>query len=124
MTRIVAGILLVLLGAGGFRPMFLELLVSRRMLHRPGPASGLDRRPLRERQDPSPPALIEFLQRLRETTRPGDTIALDFAPPNAGWGYAYWRANYLLAGRTVLPPGRRDADVVARYPPRTPTRNR
>ncbi|HEX7190161.1 MAG TPA: hypothetical protein VF381_01210, partial [Thermoanaerobaculia bacterium] len=46
-----------------------------------------------------------FLESVRARTKRGDTIAL--VVPNTGWergyGYAYYRASYFLAGREVLP---------------------
>lgn len=117
MKRVAAILLFALLFIGGFRPMFLQLLVSRRMLHRPGPVDGLDRRPLREKEDPTPRDLKVFLRGVRTQTHPGDTIALDFAPPYGGWGYMYWRASYVLSGRTILLPGNMDANVIAHDPP-------
>jgi hypothetical protein len=114
--RVAATILFILLFIGGFRPMFLRVLISRRSLMRPGPASGLDRRPLREWSDATPPDLLAFLQTVRGETRRGETIALVFGPPYDGFGYNYWRANYELAGRSVQLPGVVDADVVAYWP--------
>jgi hypothetical protein len=124
MKRIVATVLFALLFIGGFRPMFLRLIVSRRSLHQPGPENGLDRHPLREREDPTSPELHAFLERVRSQTRPGDSIALVFAPPDAGFSYNYWCANYMLSGRTVKFPGDTDADVIARWPPGTIERQR
>lgn len=47
----------------------------------------------------------------------GATVGVVFAPPHDGFSYSYWRANYVLAGRTVLlPPQATDvtsADYVA-----------
>jgi hypothetical protein len=114
--RVAATILFILLFIGGFRPMFLRLLISRRSLMRPGPASGLDRRPLREWSDPTPPELLAFLQTLRAETRRAETIALVFDPPYERFGYNYWRANYEVSGRPVQLPGVVDADVVAYWP--------
>jgi hypothetical protein len=114
--RVAATILFILLFIGGFRPMFLRLLISRRSLMRPGPANGLDRRPLREWSDPTPPELQAFLQTVRAETRRGETIALVFGPPYDGFGFTYWRANYELSGRSVQLPGVVDGDVVAYWP--------
>ena len=104
--------------------MFLRLLVSRRSLHQPGPESGLDRRPLREKSDPTPAEMQAFLQRVRSQSKPGDSIALVFAPPHDGWSYTYWRANYELSGRTVRLPGETDGNVVAYWPAGTIERRR
>src|SRR5438105_3112262 len=114
--RVAATILFIILLIGGFRPMLLRVLFSRRFLMRPGPASGLDRRPLRNWNDPTPLDLQAFLQTVRAESRRGETIALVFKPPYDGWSYTYWRANYALSGRFVPFPGVADADVVAFWP--------
>ena len=114
--RVAASILLALLFIGGFRPMFLRLLVSRRSLMQPGPVSGLDTRPLREHADATTPELLAFFQRIRSVTRRGDTVGLVFRPPFNGFGYVYWRASYMLSGRTVKFPGETDANVIAYWP--------
>src|SRR5437667_12900736 len=103
--RVAASILLALLFIGGFRPMFLRLLVTRRSLMQPGPLSGLDTRPLREHADATPPELLAFFQRIRAETRRGDTIGLVFQPPVNGFGYAYWRGRLTLSGRPGQFPG-------------------
>src|SRR5437899_5719609 len=122
--RVAASILLAVLFIGGFRPMFLRLLVSRRSLMQPGPLSGLDTRPLREHADATPPELLAFFQRIRAETRRGDTVALVLQPPFNGFGYAYWRASYMLSCRTVNFPGETDADVIAHWPEGTIERRR
>src|SRR5438093_11633628 len=124
MKRAGAIILFALLIVGGFRPMLIRLLVSRSSLHQPGPPDGLDRRPLREKEDPTSPQMREFLERVRSQTRPGDSVAPAFAPPHDGWSYSYWRANYLLSGRTVKLPGDMDANVVVSWPTGTIERRR
>ena len=65
-----------------------------------------------------------FLQRVRSQSKPGDSIALVFAPPHDGWSYTYWRANYELSGRTVRLPGETDGNVVAYWPAGTIERRR
>ncbi|HKB79533.1 MAG TPA: hypothetical protein VKH35_07445 [Thermoanaerobaculia bacterium] len=117
MKRIAAILLFALLFVGGFRPMFLRLLVSRAMVHHPGLPGGLDRKPLREKEDPTPAPLRALLGRARMLTQPGQSVALDFAPPYDGWGYTWWRGSYVLSGRKVLLPGNLDANVVLHYPP-------
>ena len=124
MKRAGAIILFALLLIGGFRPMFVRLLVSRRELHQPGPPDGLDRRPLREMEDPTSPEMRAFLQRVRSQTHPGDSIGLDFAPPHNGWSYSYWRASYVLSGRTIKLPGEMDANVIVSWPAETIERRR
>jgi len=51
------------------------------------------------------PLYPRFLDRVRETTKDGDAIALMFPIMNWNGGYsdAYYRASYFLAGREVLP---------------------
>lgn len=109
-------VLFALLLIGGFRPMLLRILISRQFLHSPGPESGFDRRPLREKEDPTPPELRAFLERVRAETKPGETIALDFAQPHDMFSFAYWRAHYVLSGRTVNLPGDKNANVIAYWP--------
>lgn len=49
------------------------------------------------------PQFSEFILAVRERTRPGDSIALVAFPGKRElYGYCYLRANYLLAGRTVV----------------------
>jgi hypothetical protein len=77
-----------------------------------------DQRPIREYFAQVPDLLWqgypEFLQGVRERTRPGDSIAI-LVPArhwNEGYAYAYYRASYFLAGRRVIPlvmPDDRDA---------------
>ena len=61
------------------------------------------------RVSPSPdrnwPEYPEFLEEVRNSTRPGDSIAL-IVPARRGtndYDYAFFRASYFLAGREVLP---------------------
>jgi hypothetical protein len=124
MTRIAALALFILLFAGGFRPMLLRLPFSRASMHQPGPETGLDRRPLREKEDPTSPEMRAFLDRVRTETRRGESIAVVFAPPHDGWSYNYWRAHYALSGRRVLLPGETNADVIAYWPAGTIERRR
>jgi hypothetical protein len=116
MKRIAALVLFILLFAGGFRPMFVRLLFSKASLHQPGPESGLDRAPLRAREDPTSPELRAFLDRVRAQTKRREKISVVFAPPHDGWSYTYWRANYALSGRFVLYPGDLSGDVIAYWP--------
>ncbi len=108
--RLVAWSLFALLIIGGFR---FPLSWLR---HRPGPPNGLDRRPLPERDDPSPPQFRAFLETARAQTAPGATVSIDFAAPYDGFSYAYWRANYVLAGRRVLLPGDQSGQFVVSWP--------
>ena len=108
--RLVAWSLFALLIAGGFRFPISWLR------HLPGPPNGLDRRPLRERDDPSPPQFRSFLEAARAQTPPGATVSIDFAAPYDGFSYAYWRASYVLAGRRVLLPDDRSGEYVVSWP--------
>lgn len=103
--RAVAGLLFVGLLAGGMRVPLLRLLLPP---HRPpdkaGPLGGVDRKPLRLANDPTPPDVLAFLEQVRARTERGEQVSLLMAWPHEGWGYTYWRASYVLAGRRVLPP--------------------
>jgi hypothetical protein len=103
--RIAAGVLFVALLAGGIRIPILRLLLPP---HRPpdeaGPLGGVDRKPLRLKNDPTDPAVLQFFENIRSRTEPGDEIGLLMAWPHEGWSYTYWRGSYALAGRRVLPP--------------------
>lgn len=91
--------------AAGLRPELLRLL---RPPHRPpdlaGPVGGVDRRPLRFTNDPMPGSLESFLSEVRGRTKPGERVALLLGWPADGFSYGYWRAHYILAGRSVLHP--------------------
>ena len=101
----VAAALFVLLIAGAFRVELLRLLIPpHRMPHADGPISGLDRKPLRLRNDGTPDELRVFLSMARMQTRPGKTVSIVMPPPHSGFSYTYWRANYELSGRNVLLP--------------------
>jgi hypothetical protein len=102
---LLAAALFALLIAGAFRPELLRLLIPpHRMPYAEGPLSGIDRSPLRLRNDGTPDELRVFLNMARMQTRPGKTVSLILAPPHNGFSYAYWRANYELTGRQVLLP--------------------
>jgi hypothetical protein len=116
--RIAAGALFLALLAGGIRASMLRLLFPP---HRPpdvaGPIDGVDRKPLRFRNDPTDAELVRFLDVVRTQTKRGDRIGLLMSGRHAGFSYMFWRANYELPGRLVLPPmdmvAPEDADVVA-----------
>jgi hypothetical protein len=101
--RVLSVLLLTGILVAGYRPMFLSFLVGR-IPKRPAPIDGIDRRPLRERADSTPPDLLQFLQSVRAQTNKRDTIGLVLPPPFDGFSYVYWRGSYVLAGRTVLLP--------------------
>ena len=103
--RVVAGLLFAALVAAGVRGSILRLLVPPfRPPDVPGPVDGVDRRPLRFRNDPTPPELQRFLEQVRARTRAGEQIALVFGPGHDGFSYSFWRANYVLSGRRVMLP--------------------
>lgn len=118
MRRVVAGLLFAAILAGGMRASILRLLLPP---HRPpdlaGPIGGVDREPLRLKNDPTPPELLQFFAFVRARTEKGERVGLMFGAPYQGFSYTYWRARYELAGRTVLPPmdlvSPEDADVLA-----------
>jgi len=69
----------------------------------------IDRRPIAEAFDNYADGdwkqYPRFLQRVRDCTRPGDSIAI-VAPAmkwDDGYSYAYYRGSYYLTGREVLP---------------------
>ena len=115
--RVAAGLLFAALLVSGIRLDVLRLLFPP---FRPpdvsGPAGGVDRRPLRFKNDPLPPDLGKFLEVVRTETKPGERIALLLAPPHDGFSYTLWRAHYILSGRpvqlpmTIFPPD--DPDVI------------
>lgn len=51
------------------------------------------------------PEIRGFLDEVEKRTSPGESIALVVPAPdwNRGYEYAFYRASYVLAGRTVLP---------------------
>lgn len=108
--RVAAGLLFAAILAGGMRAsMFRLLLPPHRPPDVPGPIGGVDRAPLRLRNDPTPPELLQFFAELRAQTRPGERIGIMFGAHHAGFSYTYWRARYFLTGRTVLLP----MDIIA-----------
>jgi hypothetical protein len=103
--RVVAGLLFAAVLAGGVRASMLRLLLPpHHPPDVPGNAAGIDRAPLRLKNDPHPPELLQFLNAVREQTREGETIGMVFGWPHAGFSYTYWRARYVLTGRKVLLP--------------------
>ena len=115
MRGTVAAVLFVALLVSGLRPRLLRLLVPPHELSRAeGPVSGIDRAPLRLRQDPTPPDLLQFLERVRAETSASDSIAVAIAPPYDDFAYSFWRASYVLAGRRVVrPDAKEEIDVLA-----------
>ena len=51
------------------------------------------------------PEYPRFLEEVARRTKPGQSIAIVFptGPQHGGYGYAYQRASYFLAGRRVIP---------------------
>lgn len=68
----------------------------------------IDRRPIREAitlvPDRGTPEYPRFLAEVRARTAPGDTIVI-MVPRRwrSGYDYAFYRATYLLSGRSVIP---------------------
>jgi len=91
--------------AGGIRGSMLRLLLPP---HRPpdvaGPQDGVDRQPLRFRNDPTDADLLRFFGVLQTMTHRGERVGLLMNGRHSGFSYMYWRASYELPGRTVLPP--------------------
>jgi len=94
--RAAAATLFVAIVAAGVEPILLSLPIR-------------DRQPLIAQYatmlDQSSPGYVDFLESVRAHTKNGDTIAL-VVPQRRwefGYSYAYYRASYVLAGRTVLP---------------------
>jgi hypothetical protein len=105
MRRLAAGLLLTAILAGGIRVSILGLLLPpHRPPDTPAPPGAMDRKPLRLANDPVAADELRFLERVREDTKERERIELYMADPQAGWSYSYWRASYVLAGRTVLEP--------------------
>lgn len=105
MRRVAAGLLFAAILAGGMRASMFRLLLPP---HRPpsvdGNIAGIDRAPLRLKNDPTPPDLLKFLSEVRVQTRRGERVGLVFGWPHAGFSYTYWRSRYTLTGRNVLLP--------------------
>lgn len=118
MRTIAAGLLFAALLAAGFRVSIVRLLLPpHRPPSVPGPVDGVDRKPLRFRNDPVPAEVLQFFETVRAQTKRGERVGILMAAPYSGFSYAYWRGSYVLAGRTVLVPmdmvAPEDADVVA-----------
>lgn len=117
--RAAAAALFVLLALSSIRLPLLRALIHPFAPLPAGPADGLDRKPLRLREDPTPPALAAFLEGVRADSRPGEAVAVLCAAPEDGFSYTYWRASFVLAGREVLLPEPHldltRADVVATW---------
>ena len=100
-----AAILFLALLVGGLRlPILRLLLPPHRPPDVPGPLGGVDRKPLRLKNDPTPPEVLAFFEEVRQRTKPGESVGLLMAWPHEGWSYTYWRGSYALAGRHVPPP--------------------
>lgn len=94
--ELLAGAIFILVLAGSFQPFYLRVLLD-------------DRVALAERIDflrfGKMPGIRSFLQSVESRTEKGDSVALvtPFSGWNLGYEYAFYRASYVLAGRTVLP---------------------
>lgn len=97
--------LFVLLIAGSFRPPLLRLILPpHKMPDVAGPVDGIDRLPLRLRNDPTPEELRLFFAMTRLQVDRGRSVFFVLPPPYDGFSYAYWRAAYELDGRDVVLP--------------------
>ena len=116
--RVAAGLLFAVLVASGIRGSILRLLLPpHRPPDVPGHADGVDRRPLRFRNDPTPADVQRFLNDVRASTVRGERIAFAAGPGHDGFSYTYWRASYTWSGRELLLPvayvAPERADVIA-----------
>ena len=94
--RAAAATLFVAMVAAGVEPILLSFPFRDRQPFVAQYATMLDR---------LSPDYVGFLESVRAHTKNGDTIAL-IVPQRRwefGYSYAYYRASYVLAGRTVLP---------------------
>jgi hypothetical protein len=100
-----AHLVLLALLATGYRWEYLPFLrPSARLALPPGESSGVDRRPLHERRDPLPPALVALFAEASRRVAPGESIRFLPPPAEVGLSYAYYRAGHALAGCRLLPP--------------------
>ncbi len=103
--KIAAGVFLTALFAGGVRLSILRLLLPpHRPVNDPTKIYGVDRRPLRFSPDPVPADVLQFIEQVRASTKPGESVALLMASPHDGWSYTHWRASYMLSGRFLITP--------------------
>lgn len=120
--RIVAAILFGAIVVGGFDAAYLRLFFADRKI------LGSHFTSLPDQHTPSYP---RFLREVAARTEPGSSIAI-LVPMrhwNEGYAYAFYRASYFLAGRSVIPvvsPDDRahlrraaDADYIAAWEVRT-----
>lgn len=92
---VVAAAALLALAAGSFKPFYFQMLTRDRDRAR----AALGRVAFGKM-----PGYEKFLVGVRSRTEPGDTIALVVPMTEwSGYSWAYYRASYVLAGRTVLP---------------------
>ncbi len=96
-----AALLLILIGA--FEPFYLRIF----MIDRKREEAAFSALPFRKM-----PGLQTFLQGVDAQTPPGARIAiwLPFHQWEGGYGYAYYRASYLLPGKQVVPLLEQHAD--------------
>ena len=101
MKRILAALALAALAAGSFQPFYLK--VWRQDWRQLG--AYLTELPYRK-----VPGLRRLCVEADRRTPPGARV-LFAAPPNEGYEYAFRRAQYLLAGKDVVPSGNADTIV-------------
>jgi hypothetical protein len=94
--KLLGGFLFAAIVMGGIDPRLVPVLFSDRTAL----AEALTRAP-----DLQAPAYPQFLTEVARRTRKGESIAI-LVPMRhwkGGYSYAYFRASYFLAGRTVVP---------------------
>jgi len=90
--RVLAALILATLVIGGIEPSYFRILLG-------DPTERL------RKADRRLPGYPEFLEGVAARTRKGDSVVIVAPLPHwkTGYGYAYYRASYVLAGRNVIP---------------------
>jgi hypothetical protein len=90
--RFLSALILATLVLGGVEPSYFRILLG-------GTTERL------RKADRRLPGYVDFLEGVAARTRPGDSIVIVAPLPHwkTGYGYAYYRASYVLAGREVIP---------------------
>ncbi|HEX3071285.1 MAG TPA: hypothetical protein VHX14_22160 [Thermoanaerobaculia bacterium] len=94
--RLAAAVTFTLILFGGFQPFYLRIFA----IDRAGEGAVFAELPFQKM-----PGLKSFLEGVDAHTRPGTRIAIwvPFRQWEGGYGYAYYRASYLLPGKQVVP---------------------
>lgn len=106
-ARIASIVALAMIVIGGFEPFYLRIFAANGASMR----AAFTELPYRKM-----PGLRLFLSGVDDRTPPGARIAIcvPFTEWDGGYGYAYYRASYLLPGRQVVPIANvNEADFVA-----------